>query len=437
MKNIYDYTLILILSLSSVIYAQKHDIKFEPFNSDNPDRRIALVIGNSAYETAPLKNPVNDAQDMTRALEDLGFKIVNKDKMLNLNQNEMKRAISAFGAELRKGGIGLFYFAGHGIQVKGVNYLVPVGAKVESEEEVEIECVDAGQVLARMESARNPLNIVILDACRNNPFARSFRSNSRGLAMMDAPSGSLIAYATAPGSVASDGDARNGTYTQELLKFMRMQGLEIENVFKQVRISVRNVTQGKQTPWESSSLVGTFFFAGAANPNPTNPNTKSFVKNGDFEDDYDNWGTGNNESPVGRLYGPAVFWTRLTDVDITGEMDSRIKKTGLKSFKIVNKTPLKPHAYRTMSQRINGLKPDTRYRISFWIKTESAKAGTLKVVTDFAWSYGRGIDPGTYDWREYTLDFRTKPGESLIDLRIISEEPGTVWIDDIELKEIS
>src|SRR5207237_1273856 len=128
------------------------------------------------------KNPVNDAQDIAQALRDISFDVIFKE---NLNQNDMKRTIRAFGEKLRGGGVGLFYYAGHGVQVKGINYLVPVDAKLESEEEVEYECVDAGFVLAQMDSARNSLNIVVLDACRNNPFARSFRSASRGLAVMD------------------------------------------------------------------------------------------------------------------------------------------------------------------------------------------------------------------------------------------------------------
>lgn len=228
-------------------------------SASNQERRVALVIGNSAYETAPLKNPANDARDMAQALKGLGFEVMHKE---NLGLKEMKGAIREFGAKIRGGGIGLFYYAGHGVQVKGVNYLVPVDAKVQSEQEMEFEAVDAGFVLAQMDGAGNAMNIMVLDACRNNPFARSFRSASRGLAQMDAPSGTLIAYATAPGSVASDGNERNGLYTQELLKFVQLPNLNIEDVFKRVRISVRNLTQGRQTPWESSSLTGDFFFAG-------------------------------------------------------------------------------------------------------------------------------------------------------------------------------
>jgi TonB family protein len=239
-------------------------------------KRLALVIGNSAYPNAPLKNPVNDAQDIAATLRALGFEVISRE---NVNQNDMKRAIREFGEKIRGASVGLFYYAGHGVQVNGENYLVPVDAKIESEQEVEYECVKAGFVLAQLDAARNSMNIVILDACRNNPFARSFRSESKGLAQMDAPSGTLIAYATAPGSVASDGTGRNGLYTQELLKQMRTSGLGIEDVFKRVRISVRAATQQKQTPWESSSLVGDFYFtpkgAGASTESATGPKVDS------------------------------------------------------------------------------------------------------------------------------------------------------------------
>jgi TonB family protein len=241
-------------------------------------RRVALVIGNGAYDVAPLNNPVNDAQDMAQSLRQLGFDVLSGS---NLTQREMRQLIREFGQKIKGGGVGLFYYAGHGMQVKGQNYLIPVGADIQAEADVEDLAVSVNLVLNVMDDAGNGLNIVVLDACRNNPFARSFRSAAGGLAQVDAPTGTLIAYATAPGSVASDGTSRNGLYTQELLKFMRTPGLDIENVFKQVRISVRTLTQGRQTPWEASSLVGDFYFTGAgreapassaatpANPSPT------------------------------------------------------------------------------------------------------------------------------------------------------------------------
>jgi hypothetical protein len=250
--------LILTLVLAASLYAQSGR-KLEQENSAKTERRLALVVGNGAYRTAPLKNPTNDAADMARTLSEMGFVVIHRE---NLNLNEMKRAVRDFGARLRRdGGVGLFYFAGHGVQVKGRNYLVPVDAEIENEQEAEYESLDAGFVLAQLEDAGNPLNIVILDACRNNPFARGWRSSStRGLAQMDAPTGTLIAYATAPGSIASDGAGRNGLYTAELLKQMRKPNLGVEEVFKQVRIAVRGATNGKQTPWESSSLTGNFYF---------------------------------------------------------------------------------------------------------------------------------------------------------------------------------
>lgn len=221
------------------------------------EKRIALVIGNSDYRAAPLRNPVNDARDMTRTLNEYGFEVIAS---ANVTKKEMEDQIRAFGQKLKSGGIGLFYFSGHGIQVNGQNYLLPVGANIEKEQDVEYEAVEAGRVLGEMEAAGSRLNIVILDACRNNPFARSFRTATRGLAVMNAPSGTVIAYSTAPGSIASDGDTANGLYTQELLSSMRLPGLKIEDVLKRVRIAVREKSSGKQVPWESSSLDGDFYF---------------------------------------------------------------------------------------------------------------------------------------------------------------------------------
>ena len=224
---------------------------------DQPQKRTALVVGNGAYASAPLRNPINDARAMARALKDLSFDVILRE---NLDQKEMKKEIQAFGQKLQKGGVGLFYFAGHGVQVNGHNYLLPVGASIEHENQVEYEAVDMGAVLSEMDYARNHLNIVILDACRDNPFARSFRSTSQGLASINAPSGTVISFATAPGSVANDGLGENGVFTGELIKAMMQPGLKIEDVFKQVRSAVREATRGKQVPWESSSLEGDFYF---------------------------------------------------------------------------------------------------------------------------------------------------------------------------------
>jgi hypothetical protein len=252
--------------------------------STNTSKRLALVIGNGAYSTAPpLKNPPNDARDMAATLRALGFDVTSG---INANQREMKRLIREFGQKLKTGGSGLFYYAGHGVQSKGRNYLIPVDAEIQSEAEVEDSAVDASLVLNYMDDAQNGLNIVILDACRNNPFSRSFRSASDGLAQVDAPTGTLIAYATAPGRVASDGAGQNGLYTSELLKQMRVPGLSATEMFMRVRGEVMRQTGNKQVPWEASSLVGTFYFGGAKTDGATTEATSSRIDPAAFELSY-------------------------------------------------------------------------------------------------------------------------------------------------------
>lgn len=221
------------------------------------------MIGNGDYPNGRLRNPTNDARGLARVLRGLGFEVLAHE---NLSQRDMRRAINDFGRRLRDGGVGLFYYAGHGLQVNGRNYLVPVDATIDDESEVEVEAVDVATVLGRMEAARNRLNVVILDACRDNPYARSFRNVSRGLASIDAPAGTVLAYATAPGRVARDGEGMNGLYTGELLKAMVVPGLKIEDVFKRVRQGVQEQSRGEQVPWESVSIVGDFVFALPSGP---------------------------------------------------------------------------------------------------------------------------------------------------------------------------
>jgi|GEM_PF-416126 hypothetical protein len=233
-------------------------IKFNATSTTN-QKRYALLIGNSDYLTSPLKNPANDAKAIATELKKLGFDVM---MYTNLSQNDMKIHIREFGDKLAANkGVGLFFYAGHGMQVNGENYLIPVNAKIEKEQDVELESVNLKRLMGEMEYAQNDLNIVILDACRNNPFARSFRSGgNQGLASTLAPTGTFIAFATAPGSVASDGSGDNGLYTQELLKALRMQNMRIEDVFKEVRKNVYQISDKKQVPWENSSIFSDFFF---------------------------------------------------------------------------------------------------------------------------------------------------------------------------------
>lgn len=236
------------------------------------ERRVALLLGNAGYKEAPLSNPVNDAQDVARALKELGFSVILQT---NSSQKQMKQAIREFGTEIKNGAVAVFYYAGHGVQSKGRNYLIPIGATINSEAELEDEAVDLGFVLNFMENAQNRVNIVILDACRNNPFSTGTRSASRGLAQMDAAKGTLIAFATSPGATALDGTGRNGVYTKYLLDSLRQPGAEVESVFKRVRKAVYQETAGKQIPWESSSLIGDFMFNNAASAETPRPSTES------------------------------------------------------------------------------------------------------------------------------------------------------------------
>jgi len=242
-----------LLTLAQAAWAQA--------GSDSP-RRVALVIGNNAYGSGPLLNPVNDARAMATALLSAGFTVILKT---DTTQPELTAAVREFGNRLKEGGpgtAGLFYFAGHGMQIRGRNFLIPVGANIEHEDEVSYQALDAQAVMDKMESAGNGTNIVILDACRNNPFVRSFRSGRQGLAQMDAPVGTLVAFSTAPGSVASDGlqGGGNGLYTSHLLTALQRPGLKVEDVFKQVRMGVLRDSQNRQVPWEASSLIGDFYF---------------------------------------------------------------------------------------------------------------------------------------------------------------------------------
>lgn len=232
------------------------------------EERIALIVGNGAYGSlGVLKNPTSDADLIATALNEVGFKVT---LLQDASQTEMKRAIADFGRNLRRAGpdaVGLFYFAGHGVQSNGRNFLIPVGSNIRDEADLDVFTVDADWVLGQMASNQGGTSIIVLDACRNNPFESQFRSADRGLARMRAPNGSFVAYATAPGDVAMDGRGRNSPYSSALAAAIRQPGLPIEKVFKDVRIDVLDETRGAQTPWDSSSLTREFVFQNAA-PRP-------------------------------------------------------------------------------------------------------------------------------------------------------------------------
>jgi uncharacterized caspase-like protein len=273
MNNYYIYLLIFIIFLSSCF--KKEEPIVPPMLSESTQergvkvekpltkrKRVALVIGNGNYRFSPLKNPINDAKDMTNSLRNLGFKVIHKE---NVSRESMDYAIEDFKLLLGKRTVGLFYFSGHGVQFKNQNYLIPTDIKNISLPKVEYRSIALGYVLSEMEDAKNYMNIIILDACRDNPFMSKYRNFKKGLVVQNdtEQAGTLIAYATSPNNVANDGNGHNSPYTKHLLKYIHQPGLPIEMMFKRIRNSVMTETRRQQIPWESSSLYGKdFYFAG-------------------------------------------------------------------------------------------------------------------------------------------------------------------------------
>ena len=242
-----------------------------PLGTEAPEARIALVIGNGAYPNVPLKNPVNDARDLAAALTSLGFSVT---LVLDGDMAAMTRAIRDFGTAIRRpDAVALFFYSGHGIQYRGANYLIPAKSDIRDPDELAFSAVNSDQVYAKMESAGDRTNIVILDACRNNPFPGSERASERGLAVVgSAPPQSLIVYATAPGKTAQDGSGRNGVFTAALLKHLQDPGLDAELMIRKVREDVIAATDGAQVPWHNSSIAGAGFVFAPRKPSaPAQP----------------------------------------------------------------------------------------------------------------------------------------------------------------------
>ncbi len=228
------------------------------------ENRVALVIGNAHYKFIPrLANPAGDARLMAKTLKELGFTLIGDGAQIDLDKAALDEAIRSFGSKLRGADVGLFYYAGHGLQLRGANYLVPTGANPSREADADFELDDLSLVLRQMEASGTRLNLVMLDACRNNPFAgRGFRAIDAGLAQIRAPEGTLISFATQPGSIALDGSDGNSPYTRALAQTIRKPGLGVFDVFNNVGLMVKKATGGEQQPWVSSSPIdGSFYFA--------------------------------------------------------------------------------------------------------------------------------------------------------------------------------
>jgi tol-pal system protein YbgF len=221
--------------------------------------RIALVIGNADYQNSPLKNSVNDAEDIALSIKGLGFKVT---LIKNASQEEMEESIAEFGKALSSNTVGLFYYSGHAVQYNGSNYLIPIGAmdKVKKASHLKYKTVQSSLILDEFEQSNSKLNFLFLDACRNSPFRGFNRGIESGLLKSNSAEGTLVAYSTAPGRVASDGNGRNSPYTKHLMKFIKQPNVQIELILKNVNASVTKETQGMQSPWYESSISGNFCF---------------------------------------------------------------------------------------------------------------------------------------------------------------------------------
>jgi len=238
----------------------------KPSESNIPERRIALVIGNSKYKyVGYLNNPRNDARLIAKSLKSVGFELVDRGPQLDLDKAAFDRVVQDFGTSIRGATIALFYYAGHGVQVNGSNYLVPTSASPTKESDVDFQLVNAQTILHQMEDGSARLNILILDACRNNPFGRSnLRKAQSGLAEMQAPDGSIIFYATQPDAVAVDGEDKDSPFSESLAEVIHKPGLDILHAFNEVGLAVQNKTGRTQRPWTSESPIeGDFYFVTA------------------------------------------------------------------------------------------------------------------------------------------------------------------------------
>jgi hypothetical protein len=258
------FKILTMFILSAVIafsaFAQERNLAVAVKTVDANEYRVALVIGNSAYRSSPLKNPINDARAMSAKLKTLGFDVIERE---NLTQKQVGSALREFKSKLKPGAVALFFYAGHGLQVRGVNYLPTVDAEIDSEEDVPMQSINLNQILELLDESKTRMNLVFLDACRNNPYIRSFRSPPAGLSSVNAPSGTIISFSTRPGSVAADGDGTNGIYTEALLANMG-KPIPIEQVLKNVVAGVKAASNGRQEPWMEGSIEGDFYFLPAA-----------------------------------------------------------------------------------------------------------------------------------------------------------------------------
>ncbi|MEZ0373599.1 MAG: caspase family protein [Candidatus Sericytochromatia bacterium] len=267
MKQLSAFSLLLVVCLSAgglSLLPGQVSAPWIQAAAQQQVRKVALVIGNKDYASSPLSNTLNDARDMAAKLKGLGFEVILKENLEDVKA--LQKALLEAAGQIQPGGVFLFYYSGHGMQINEVNYLIPTSAEIQNKADVEVEALELSWVLDKIEAAQAQVNIVILDACRHNPFGRGFRGEKKGLAGITSPSGTYIVFAANTNQEASDNpNGRNGLFTQELLRNMDEPGLVLEQVFKRTARSVRSQSYGKQEPWIGSSSVDDFYFVSPEN----------------------------------------------------------------------------------------------------------------------------------------------------------------------------
>jgi hypothetical protein len=361
------------------LFAIERSLYIKKYKNEN---KIALVIGNCNYSKfAKLRNSCNDAIDMKYTLQNLGFRVYF---LKNGSKRAMKQKIKAFTNALKNGGVGMFYYAGHGIEVDNKNYLIPLYADISEKPDVEDEAVSVNWIIDRMEYAKNRLNIVVLDACRNNPFGRG---GGGGLAPINDAKGMYIAFATAPGKTASDGSGRNGLFTKYLIKNLQTPNLTLNEVFDKTRKDVYRYSYERQLPWTMTSVIGEFYFK--LDGEVTHPSTFSFK---------------NVDDKVSLTINPTPYNARVEITNISGNYYDGIRLKKGRYYVRVSKP-----GYITKSGYID-LKSDTNIAITL----------DKEVVATHTW-----IDPATgLMWQNEKY---TKEEDHIYWARSSKKEGGKVW----------
>jgi len=306
--------------------------------------KVALVIGNSAYNFRPLDNPVNDARAIAIKLRSLGFTVMNKE---NLKIREIGPTLREFRSKISAGDEVLFFYAGHGLQINGINYLPVVDADIQGEEDVPLNSLSVNVVLSIMEESKAGVKLLFLDACRDNPYVRSFRSSAGGdLGKIgNAPSGTLIHYATRPGSVAADGKkGGNGLYTEHLLRWLDVPNTPIEAMHKKVAMGVESDSRGKQEPWSEGQLKGEFYFTANTNTVKLIDSSQPKITNSTIDNNGDivYWNSVKDSNSVAELqayltrYPKGMFAELATSrIESIGDKKSNQPDAGLLIFKMI------------------------------------------------------------------------------------------------------